>query len=101
MKRLTLSLFLAASLFARSSHSSYHTSRCSSCIRTSRGRILRNSSSIKSFKRQTGYPHGRKGYVIDHIIPLCAGGLDAPSNMQWQTLAESKIKDKIERKECK
>jgi len=25
------------------------------------------------------------GYVVDHIKPLCAGGADHPSNMQWQT----------------
>ena len=40
------------------------------------------------------------GYIIDHIKPLCAGGADAPSNMQWQTLAASKAKDKLERQEC-
>lgn len=36
------------------------------------------------------------GYVIDHVIALKRGGLDAPSNMQWQTIAEAKAKDKIE-----
>lgn len=51
--------------------------------------------------RQTGYPHGRKGYVIDHITPLACGGSDAPSNMQWQTKAEAKAKDRWERKGCR
>ena len=27
--------------------------------------------------RETGYPHGRPGYVIDHVIPLKRGGLDS------------------------
>jgi hypothetical protein len=45
---------------------------------------------------QTGYPHGRHGYVVDHIIPLECGGADDPSNMQWQTIAEGKAKDKTE-----
>jgi hypothetical protein len=36
---------------------------------------------------QTGYPHGRPGYVVDHVIPLKRGGADAPWNMQWQTIA--------------
>jgi hypothetical protein len=36
------------------------------------------------------------GYVIDHIVPLKHGGADAPSNMQWQTTAAAKAKDKIE-----
>jgi len=40
------------------------------------------------------------GYVVDHIKPLCAGGADRPSNMQWQTREEAKIKDRRERKMC-
>lgn len=40
------------------------------------------------------------GYVIDHIVPLCDRGLDKPSNMQWQTVAEGKAKDKLERRQC-
>jgi len=47
--------------------------------------------------RQSGYPHGRKGYVVDHIIPLECGGSDVPSNMQWQSVQEAKIKDRTER----
>jgi hypothetical protein len=38
------------------------------------------------------------GYVIDHIIPLACGGADDPSNMQFQTVAEGKVKDRWERK---
>jgi len=41
-----------------------------------------------------------KGYVIDHINPLACGGPDGPSNMQWQTIAEAKAKDKWERRAC-
>jgi hypothetical protein len=37
------------------------------------------------------------GYVIDHIDPLECGGADAPFNMQWQTTAEGKAKDRWER----
>jgi hypothetical protein len=40
------------------------------------------------------------GYVVDHIKPLCAGGPDRPSNMQWQTVAEAKKKDRVERQMC-
>src|SRR6266850_5287746 len=40
------------------------------------------------------------GYVVDHIKPLCAGGADRPSNMQWQTRKEAKIKDRRERQIC-
>jgi hypothetical protein len=41
------------------------------------------------------------GYVVDHVKPLCAGGPDRPSNMQWQTVEEAKDKDRRERQQCK
>jgi hypothetical protein len=37
-----------------------------------------------------------QGYIIDHINPLCAGGPDVASNMQWQTVAAGKAKDRVE-----
>lgn len=40
------------------------------------------------------------GYVIDHIEPLCAGGPDRASNMQWQTVSDAKAKDALERRQC-
>jgi hypothetical protein len=39
---------------------------------------------------------GCPGYAVDHIIRLKRGCADAPSNMQWQTVAEAKAKDRIE-----
>jgi len=41
------------------------------------------------------------GYVIDHIVPLCAGGPDEPKNMQWQTVEDAKRKDREEQRMCK
>jgi len=37
-----------------------------------------------------------RGYIIDHVCPLACCGLDAPQNMQWQTEANAKAKDKTE-----
>jgi hypothetical protein len=65
------------------------------------GRIQRSAAARHAFARQTGFPHGRPGYVIDHIVPLACGGADTPSNMQWQTVAEGKLKDKSERAHCR
>lgn len=39
-------------------------------------------------------------YVIDHIIPLCAGGEDASANMQWQEHSQSLTKDRAEWRQC-
>ena len=60
------------------------------------GKIARSPAASTAFMKETGYPKGRKGYVVDHIIPLECGGADAPSNMQWQTVQEAKIKDLTE-----
>jgi hypothetical protein len=37
------------------------------------------------------------GYVVaDHVVPLAYSGRD-PSNMQWQTTADAKAKDRVGR----
>ena len=56
--------------------------------------IHRNLSAKKQFMKQTGYPHGRPGYLVAHIVPLNRGGADSPSNMQWLTKEAAKAKDK-------
>jgi hypothetical protein len=66
--------------------------------RAAHERTPRHQAAKRSFERATGFPHGRPGYVVDHVVPLACGGADVPSNMQWQTIAESKAKDKVERK---
>jgi hypothetical protein len=71
--------------------------------RDSHGKIKRSGAAKDAFKRSnpcpsTGKPTGGcPGYVIDHVKPLECGGPDDPSNMQWQTIAEGKAKDKMER----
>jgi hypothetical protein len=54
---------------------------CTICARDSHGRIARSPEARQEFMTQTGYPHGRPGYVVDHVIPLKRGGADAPWNM--------------------
>jgi hypothetical protein len=64
----------------------------------------RNSTAKKRFTQGTPCPGGPdkgstrhcQGYVIDHVCPLACCGLDAPQNMQWQTEADAKAKDKWE-----
>lgn len=67
----------------------------------------RSRSARAEFQRQQPCPATGKargpcpGYVVDHVHPLCAGGPDAPSNMQWQTVQAAKMKDRAERAQCR
>src|SRR5215472_13532239 len=71
-----------------------------------RQRIQRSRAARDAFERShpcpaTGRTSGAcPGYVVDHVKPLACGGADAPANMQWQTQAEAKAKDKWERNGC-
>jgi hypothetical protein len=69
--------------------------------RTATGRITRSEEAKRQFMRQSGFPKGRPGYVVDHVKPLACGGADASSNMQWQTEVAAKAKDKTERAGCR
>jgi len=79
-----------------------HTKAPAYVARNSHGRIARSTAAKDAFKHEHPCPSTGKtsgacpGYVIDHIDPLKRGGADAPSNMQWQTTAAAKEKDKTE-----
>jgi hypothetical protein len=66
------------------------------------GKIQRSPAQVAAFKRTHPCPvNGRTrgscpGYIVDHIKALCVCGKDKPSNMQWQTIAEAKKKDRTE-----
>ena len=66
------------------------------------GHIKRRSSARHAFMERhpcpsTGRTSGAcPGYVVDHVIALKHGGADDPANMQWQTKAAAKAKDKWE-----
>jgi hypothetical protein len=76
--------------------------KCASCTRDSRGRIKRSANAKRHFQNTHPCPStGKKtgacpGYVVDHVTPLKRGGADSPSNMEWQTEAQAKAKDKVE-----
>lgn len=87
------------------SHGSYSTGthgKSASAQRDPHGHIKRSEEAKDHFKKSHPCPSTGKssgacpGYVIDHITPLKRGGADAPSNMQWQTEAAAKEKDRWE-----
>ena len=102
---ILLCILSSLNAFATPRHSHSHRSsfRSYSTRSTRHGRYRRSTTAKNNFKREhpcpsTGRPSGScPGYVIDHINPLECGGADAPFNMQWQTIAEGKAKDKTER----
>src|ERR1035437_5340692 len=49
-------------------------SSAGSVKRTGKGKIARSEEAKRTFEKQTGFPRGRPGYVIDHIVPLARGG---------------------------
>lgn len=61
---------------------------------------------VAEFKRMnpcpaTGEAKGAcPGYVVAHVQPLCAQGLDAAGNLQWQTVAESREHGRWTREYC-
>lgn len=65
-------------------------------------RIKRSQSAKVEFKHEhpcpaTGERKGPcRGYVIDHRIGLCVGGIDAPENMRWMAVDTAKQKDRWE-----
>lgn len=66
----------------------------------------RDRAQRSAFQKKNPCPaNGRKsgpcgGYQVDHIKPLCAGGADRPSNMQWLTVAEHKKKTRKDMQTC-
>jgi hypothetical protein len=80
----------------------HRSTYCSQCPRASSGRIQRSTAARRAFRRlhpcpSTGETAGPcPGYIIDHRIALKRGGLDIPANMQWQTAAEARAKDRHE-----
>lgn len=92
LKSINIRVFLIIALFFSS---------------VSDARQPRSSAAKAEFQRQhpcpdTGNHRGKcPGWIIDHIDPLCHGGADAPSNMQWQTVVDAKVKDRWERSICR
>jgi hypothetical protein len=69
-------------------------------------REYRSREVTREFQREhpcpsTGKTNGAcPGYRKDHVEPLACGEPDAVWNLQWQTIAEARAKDRRERRVC-
>lgn len=82
---------------------------CGEPARDEAGHLVRSSTERARFVRVFPCPAtlqttgACRGWQVDHVIPLAAGGCDAPKNMQWlpsaiKTCASSACKDRWERR---
>jgi 5-methylcytosine-specific restriction endonuclease McrA len=68
---------------------------------------VRSAAERAAFMRQNPCPEtGQRrgacpGWEVDHLHPLCAGGPDHRSNMQWLTVADHKNKTRLDRFICR
>jgi hypothetical protein len=66
----------------------------------------RDASQVRAFRKgnpcpTTGQTTGAcKEWIVNHKKALCLGGLDDPSNMEWQEYKESLRMDVLEREAC-
>jgi len=106
---LSAALLLPASVSGKGggTHGSYSTGThghapAAGVARDSHGHIARNPHAKEEFRQShpcpaTGKKYGAcPGWVVDHVQALKRGGADAAYNMQWQTVAQAKAKDRIE-----
>jgi len=70
-------------------------------------KIPRDQAQVRAFRNEnpcpvTGLKRGAcPGWEVDHVTPLCAGGEDRPSNMQWITKEDHRFKTLVDVKECR
>lgn len=69
--------------------------------------IQRNRAEIRAFRADNPCPATNQvkgacpGWHVDHIVPLCAGGLDHRNNMQWISTEDHKFKTRWDVRECR
>jgi len=76
---------------------------CEVPLRDADGSIYRNASVLYWFKKAHPCPSTHltsgacPGWIMDHVIPLACGGVDAVWNIQWLPIEMWKEKSKWER----
>jgi hypothetical protein len=78
----------------RASHTPRVRSSKATSVRTSTGHIKRSAAAKDAFERETGYPHGRKGYVVDHKIAWPVVGQIRRAICNGRPLRRARLKTK-------
>lgn len=69
--------------------------------------MARDRAKVRAFRADHPCPSTNQvrgacpGFHVDHVIPLCAGGPDLPSNMQWITREDHRFKTLVDVRECR
>lgn len=77
------------------------------CCLNTEARTEHDRGQVRAFRTEhpcpaTGRTHGAcPGWHVDHVTPLCAGGPDRPSNMQWITREDHRFKTLVDVRECR
>lgn len=88
MKRFTIAFIAACAMFTWTTEA-YCTTKRSQSVR-------RAFVKLQACPATGLHKLPCKGWIIDHRVALCVGGRDAVDNLQWQTVADAKAKDKWE-----
>ena len=76
-------------------------------MESSKNEAKRTRAAVLAFRDSAPCPStGRNrgscpGWQVDHIRPLCDGGRDHPSNLQWLTVDEHRIKTRSDLLACR
>lgn len=80
---------------------------CTLVAPATEARTERDRAQVRTFRAENPCPAtGRTrgpcaGWEIDHAVPLCAGGADHPSNLQWLRKEDHRFKTLVDVKECR
>ncbi len=103
--RVILIILLMLSFSAVAESRYVDTRYCGEPERYASGKIKRNTSLVRAFKRMYPLPDGynKSKWHVDHVVPLSVGGCDSIENLQWlpveiKSCAGTVCKDRWERK---
>jgi hypothetical protein len=69
--------------------------------------VQRSKAEVRAFRAENPCPATSRrsgacpGWAVDHIRPLCAGGEDKGSNMQWIEATDHRFKTLVDTRECR